>query len=134
VPCEIGAVREEQAMSHDAALAALGDPTRRAIVERLRGGPMSVGRLADDLPVSRPAVSKHLRVLEASRLVTHVRQGTRSLYRIDSAGLDEVRRYVDSFWTDVLSSFADHLGDRSEPDQHRSPTSAPTTTSTRKKR
>jgi DNA-binding transcriptional ArsR family regulator len=94
--------------SSTAALAALGDPTRRAIVERLRSGETAVGRIAADLPVSRPAVSKHLRVLEASRLVTHVRRGNRSLYRIDTAGFQAVREYLDAFWTDALDAFADH--------------------------
>jgi DNA-binding transcriptional ArsR family regulator len=96
-------------MSYETALDALGDPTRRRILERLRSGPVSVGAVADALPVSRPAVSKHLKVLGEAGLVTHVRVGTRSLYRIDTAGLEQVRTYLDGFWTDVLSAFADHI-------------------------
>ncbi len=112
--------------SHSAPLAldALGDPTRRQILELLRPGPSAVGAIAAQLPVSRPAVSKHLKVLGESGLVTHVRSGTRSLYRIDTAGLEAVRRYVDGFWTDVLEAFADHLDQQSTnpaatPDPHK---------------
>ncbi|HSL65954.1 MAG TPA: metalloregulator ArsR/SmtB family transcription factor [Gaiellaceae bacterium] len=85
---------------------ALGDPTRRAILERLRGGTKAVGELADGLPVSRPAVSQHLRVLEAAGLVSARREGTRRLYRLDPGGLDEVRAALDRFWTDALAAFA----------------------------
>ena len=84
---------------------ALGDGTRRLILERLRGGPCAVGELAADLPVSRPAVSQHLRVLKEARLVTERRNGTRRLYRVDTDGLSEVRDYLESFWTDVLAAF-----------------------------
>lgn len=84
---------------------ALGDGTRRQILERLRRGPMAVGELADGLPVSRPAVSQHLRVLKGAGLVTERRDGTRHLYRIDTDGLAEVRDYFESFWTDVLAAF-----------------------------
>ena len=84
---------------------ALGDGTRRQILERLRRGPMAVGELADGLPVSRPAVSQHLRVLKGAGLVTERRDGTRHLYRIDTDGLAEVREYFESFWTDVLAAF-----------------------------
>jgi DNA-binding transcriptional ArsR family regulator len=84
---------------------ALGDGTRRLILERLRGGPRAVGELAADLPVSRPAVSQHLRVLKEAGLVTERRNGTRRLYRVDTDGLAEVRDYLDSFWTDVLAAF-----------------------------
>jgi DNA-binding transcriptional ArsR family regulator len=84
---------------------ALGDGTRRLILERLRGGPRAVGELAAELPVSRPAVSQHLRVLREAGLVTERRNGTRRLYRVDTDGLAEVRDYLDSFWTDVLAAF-----------------------------
>lgn len=84
---------------------ALGDGTRRQILERLRRGPMAVGELAEGLPVSRPAVSQHLRVLKGAGLVTERRDGTRHLYRIDTDGLAEVRDYFESFWTDVLAAF-----------------------------
>jgi DNA-binding transcriptional ArsR family regulator len=85
---------------------ALGDPTRRAILERLRDGAKAVGELAEGLPVSRPAVSQHLRVLEDAGLVVARKQGTRRLYRLDPDGLDELRAALDSFWSDALAAFA----------------------------
>ena len=86
-------------------LDALGDPTRRRIFELLRAGPRSVGELAGDLPVSRPAVSQHLRVLEDARLVTHRKNGTRHLYELDSAGVGVLREWVDGFWNEALARF-----------------------------
>ena len=86
-------------------LDALGDRTRRQIFELLRSGPRSVGELAGDLPVSRPAVSQHLRVLEDARLVTHRRNGTRHLYELDSAGVGVLREWVDGFWNEALARF-----------------------------
>jgi DNA-binding transcriptional ArsR family regulator len=85
--------------------AALADPTRRAVFERLREGPRPVGEIARDLPVSRPAVSQHLRVLKDAGLVTERREGTRRLYRIDPDGLAALRDYFDVFWTDALAAF-----------------------------
>jgi DNA-binding transcriptional ArsR family regulator len=82
---------------------ALGDPTRRAILEQLRQGPSAVGELARLLPVSRPAVSQHLRVLKEAGLVTDERAGTRRLYRADPRGLEELRAYFDRFWGDTLA-------------------------------
>jgi DNA-binding transcriptional ArsR family regulator len=87
------------------AMDALGDRTRRQILERLRRGPMAVGELAAGLPVSRPAVSQHLRILKRAGLVTERRNGTRRLYRVDTDGLAEVRDYFERFWTDVLAAF-----------------------------
>jgi DNA-binding transcriptional ArsR family regulator len=87
------------------ALAALGDPTRRAIFERLRSGPLPVGRLADGLPVSRPAVSQHLRVLKDACLVSERREGTRRIYGVEPAGIRELKLYLDGFWDDVLAAF-----------------------------
>jgi DNA-binding transcriptional ArsR family regulator len=101
-------------MSYQTALDALGDPTRRRILERLRPGPASVGDVAADLPVSRPAVSRHLKVLGEAGLVTHIRVGTRSLYRIDTQGLEAVRTYLDGFWNDVLTAFAAEIDQRQE--------------------
>ena len=92
-------------MAYVHALDALGDPTRRSIFERLRRGSRSVTELADELPVSRPAVSQHLRVLKDAGLVRERRDGTRRLYRIDLDGLGEVRDYFDDFWSDVLAAF-----------------------------
>jgi DNA-binding transcriptional ArsR family regulator len=86
-------------------LDALGDPTRRHIFELLRGGPRSVGELAGDLPVSRPAVSQHLRVLADARPVTHRKNGTRHLYALDSEGVGVLREWVDGFWNEALARF-----------------------------
>ncbi|MGH8824888.1 MAG: ArsR/SmtB family transcription factor [Jiangellaceae bacterium] len=88
-------------------LDALGDPTRRAIVELLAAGPSPVGRLADLLPVSRPAVSQHLRVLKDAGLVRSDAVGTRRLYRLDPRGPAELRAYLDRFWTTALAAFAE---------------------------
>jgi DNA-binding transcriptional ArsR family regulator len=96
-------------------LDALGDPTRRQVFELLRGGPQSVGELARVLPVSRPAVSQHLRVLEDAGLVTHRREGTRHLYEIDAAGVEALRHWVDGFWNEALARFkaaADTRGEK----------------------
>ena len=86
-------------------LDALGDATRRQIFELLRTGPRSVGELAAGLPVSRPAVSQHLRVLEDVGLVTHRRNGTRHLYELDSSGVGVLRDWVDEFWSEALARF-----------------------------
>ena len=84
-------------MSHDRALTVLGDATRRRIFERLRDGPMSVGVLAERLPVSRPAVSQHLKVLKSAGLVAETAVGTRRVYAIRKEGLGAVRDWLDSF-------------------------------------
>ena len=86
-------------------LDALGDPTRRQVFELLRGGPRSVGELAAALPVSRPAVSQHLRVLEGVGLVVHTKHGTRHLYQLDSSGVGVLRDWVDRFWDEALARF-----------------------------
>ena len=86
---------------------ALGDPTRRAIFERLRRGPSAVGALATGLPVSRPAVSQHLRVLKDAGLVTERHEGTRRVYRVDPRGVAALRAYFDEFWNDALAAFAE---------------------------
>jgi DNA-binding transcriptional ArsR family regulator len=91
------------------ALTALGDPTRRAIFEQLRTGPRSVGELAESLPVSRPAVSQHLRVLRAAGLVSDRKDGTRRLYRVAPEGVAELRDYVNGFWDEVLAEFKDKV-------------------------
>lgn len=92
-------------MTYAQAFAALADPTRRTVFERLRKGPRAVGDIAEGLPVSRPAVSQHLKVLKEARLVTAYRDGTRQFYAIDTQGLAAVRDYLDSFWGDALSAF-----------------------------
>ena len=92
-----------------AVLDALGDPTRRAVFERLREGPQPVARLAAGVPVSRPAVSQHLRVLADAGLVTHEKRGRQRLYRIESEGLAQLRDYVESFWAAALDDFKEHV-------------------------
>jgi DNA-binding transcriptional ArsR family regulator len=87
------------------ALDALGDPTRRAIVEQLREGPQAVGELASGLPVSRPAVSQHLKVLKEARLVVDERVGTRRVYQVDPEGLRLLRGYLDHFWDQALAAY-----------------------------
>jgi DNA-binding transcriptional ArsR family regulator len=92
-------------MAYATAMDALGDPTRRAVFERLRRGPRSVGELAEGLPVSRPAVSQHLRVLKEAGLATERREGTRRIYSLDPGGLLELRTYFDQFWDQMLADF-----------------------------
>jgi DNA-binding transcriptional ArsR family regulator len=85
--------------------AALGDPTRRAVLARLRTGPRSVGEIVATLPVSQSAVSQHLRVLREAGLVTDRREGTRRLYQVDLEGLTALRAYVDEYWDEALAAF-----------------------------
>jgi DNA-binding transcriptional ArsR family regulator len=92
-------------MAYAKALQALGDPTRRSVLEQLRGGPRAVGEIAARLPVSRPAVSQHLRVLKEAGLVNERQDGTRRLYRVDPNGLAGLREYLDRFWEEALASF-----------------------------
>ncbi|TMJ96671.1 MAG: winged helix-turn-helix transcriptional regulator [Actinobacteria bacterium] len=92
-------------MAYEEAFTALSDPTRRAVLEQLRDGPRAVGEIARTLPVSRPAVSQHLRVLKEAGLVVDEPHGTRRLYRVDPAGLTEVRAYLEAFWSDALDRF-----------------------------
>jgi DNA-binding transcriptional ArsR family regulator len=87
------------------ALGALGDPTRRIIFERLAKRPRAVGELARGLPISRPAVSQHLAVLKAAGLVTDRADGARRLYRVDLAGVDAIRAWLDQFWDRTLDAF-----------------------------
>ena len=94
---------------------ALGDPTRRRTFELLREGPQSVGALADRLPVSRPAVSQHLRVLKEAGLVRDRRAGTRRLYSVDPSSVAALRAYVDELWTDALRSFKDRAESEGDP-------------------
>jgi DNA-binding transcriptional ArsR family regulator len=92
-------------MAYAQALQALGDPTRRSVLEQLRGGARAVGEIAAELPVSRPAVSQHLRVLKEAGLVTERQDGTRRLYRVDPDGLAALREYLEGFWEEALASF-----------------------------
>ena len=92
-------------MAYADAIQALGDPTRRTVFERLREGPRSVGDLARGLPVSRPAVSQHLRVLKEAGLVRERREGTRNYYSVNGDGLADLREYFEGFWDDALTAF-----------------------------
>jgi DNA-binding transcriptional ArsR family regulator len=93
----------------DGVFDALGDRTRRQMLQLLRGGAMPVGELADKLPVGRPAVSKHLRVLESAGLVEHRSQGTRNLYALAPEGLVGMQQWLAAVWDTALSSFADYV-------------------------
>jgi DNA-binding transcriptional ArsR family regulator len=107
-------------MAYAEAIQALGDPTRRTVFERLREGARSVGDLADGLPVSRPAVSQHLRVLKEAGLVRERREGTRNYYSVDGDGLAELRTYFEGFWDETLAAFKAAAegegGDEDEPE------------------
>ena len=96
-------------MTYGNALLALADPTRRQVLEHLREGPRAVGEIAAEMPVSRPAVSQHLRVLKEAGLVTDEARGTRRVYRIDPNGLGELRHWLDGFWDDALQAFQAHV-------------------------
>jgi DNA-binding transcriptional ArsR family regulator len=93
----------------EAALEALADSTRRAIVAKLRQRPLPVGVIARDLPVSRPAVSSHLRILSDAGLVTHRGVGTRNVYALRPEGFADLRRWLDSLWGDALTAFAAYV-------------------------
>ena len=95
--------------------AALGDPTRRTIFARIAAAPRAVGELADTLPVSRPAVSQHLKILKDARLVLDERAGSRRIYRVNQEGLDQMRAELDSFWNDTLNAYK-RLVEQPDPD------------------
>ena len=92
-------------MAYGAALTVLADPTRRQVFERLRAGPRPVNVLAKGLPVSRPAVSQHLKVLKEAGLVEERSEGVRRIYSVRREGLKELREWLDSFWGDALEAF-----------------------------
>jgi DNA-binding transcriptional ArsR family regulator len=96
-------------MAYANALTALADPTRRRVFERLHSGPASVGDLAAELPVSRPAVSQHLKALKIAGLVTDKPDGARRVYYIDPDGLGELRRWLDQFWDVALEAFKEEV-------------------------
>lgn len=97
-------------MTYESALRALQDSTRRAIIDRLRRRPLSVGELAGDLPVSQPAVSQHLGVLRDAGLVTSWREGRRRIYALRPEGLLPLRAYVEAMWADALAAYAASFG------------------------
>jgi DNA-binding transcriptional ArsR family regulator len=92
-------------MTYGMALSALADPTRRLVFERLKAGPQPVGAIARGLPVSRPAVSQHLKVLKEAGLVTDRPEGTRRVYAVDPQGLGALRGWLDQFWDQALTAF-----------------------------
>jgi len=106
-------------MLHAKALNCLGDPTRRQVFERLRAGPLSVGEIARDMPVSRPAVSRHLALLRKAGLVIDRPVGTRRVYCIDPRGLSAVRAWFDQFWDQALASFQAEVERRIQTDKEK---------------
>jgi DNA-binding transcriptional ArsR family regulator len=95
-------------MAYGKVITALADPTRRAVFERLREGPRPVAAIARGLPVSRPAVSQHLKVLKEAGLVCDEPRGTARIYRIDARGLAELKGWLDGFWDEALARFKDY--------------------------
>jgi DNA-binding transcriptional ArsR family regulator len=104
--------RPEELGDSTLAIEALADPMRRAILERLLGGPLPVKEIASGLPVTRPAVSQHLGVLKRAGLVSEQRQGTFRVYRLEPGGLDALRSYLDNFWSVALAQFAQAASDK----------------------
>jgi DNA-binding transcriptional ArsR family regulator len=96
-------------MAYGSALAVLADPTRRAVLERLRGGPLPVNGVAKGLPVSRPAVSQHLKILKGAGLVTERSEGVRRIYSVRREGLMELRDWLDGFWDEALAAFKNEV-------------------------
>lgn len=90
----------------------MGDTTRRAILGRLQRGAMSVGKLAEEFPISRPAISQHLRILKQAKLVTDHAEGTRRVYAIDPEGIAAMRKYFDQFWGQALDAFKAKVEER----------------------
>jgi DNA-binding transcriptional ArsR family regulator len=108
-------------MAYGNALQCLSDPTRREVFERLRCGPQSVGELARGLPVSRPAVSQHLKALKEAGLVNDEPDGARRIYHIDPQGLGELRRWLDQFWDGALAAFKSEIEKPEEPNGRDTP-------------
>ena len=107
-------------MSIETAFTALADPSRRRVFERLRGGPASVGDLAHGMPISRPAVSQHLKVLREAGLVVSEAHGTRRVYTLDPRGIAALREWLDRFWDEALAAFKIEA-DRKPPRKGKSP-------------
>jgi DNA-binding transcriptional ArsR family regulator len=100
--------------NHSERFAALADPTRREIFERLGRRPLAVGEIAEGMPVSRPAVSQHLKVLKDAGLVTMRTEGTRNVYQIDFRAIASMRAYLDRFWNRALAAFKDAVEKENE--------------------
>jgi len=96
-------------MTYETVINALADNTRRQILEHLRGNPATVSEIAQNQPVSRPAVSQHLRVLHESKLVKVTPRGNRRIYSVNPSGLEELKSYLDTFWSDVLEAYSDEI-------------------------
>ena len=96
------------------AFAALADPTRRQVMERLENGPRAVGEIAAGLPVSRPAISQHLKVLKEAGLVSDTSEGTRRIYRLDPRGIGAMRDWLDAHWAGALDAFAQYVDEQAE--------------------
>jgi len=99
-------------MTYETALFALADPTRRAIFENLKDGPRTVGEIAGEFPVSRAAVSQHLRVLREAGLVSETPDGTKRIYKAEAEGLEALREYLEGYWGDVLGAYASEASKR----------------------
>jgi DNA-binding transcriptional ArsR family regulator len=110
-----------QEAAYERAFAALADPSRRQVFERLRAGPAPVGDIAKGMPVSRPAVSQHLKVLKEAGLVIDRAEGTRRIYAIDPEGIAALRSWLDQFWDDVLVAFAAEVERKSKPRKGKAP-------------
>jgi len=108
-------------MTYQVALTALADPTRRRVLETLKSGPLPVGGIARELPVSRPAVSQHLKVLKEAGLVTDRAEGTRRIYYIDPRGLAALRAYLDQFWDKALAAFQAEVESQSDKERDEKP-------------
>jgi DNA-binding transcriptional ArsR family regulator len=109
-------------MTYESALLALADPTRRQVFEHLRDGPRAVGEIAAEMPVSRPAVSQHLKVLKHAGLVADQAEGTRRVYYIDPNGLGALRAWLDQLWDHALESFkAEVEAPKGTPDESAQP-------------
>ncbi len=105
-------------MTYQLAFTALSDPTRRVVFESLRKGPQTVSELAAQQPVSRPAVSQHLKVLHEAQLVTVKAEGRKRIYSLHPDGIQSLREYIDQFWTDALSAFQDEVNRRKGNNHH----------------
>jgi DNA-binding transcriptional ArsR family regulator len=108
-------------MTNQNAFAALADPTRLKVFERLARGPRAVGELANGLPVSRPAVSQHLKVLKEAGLVTDRAEGARRVYQIDPQGLGQLRAWLDRFWDEALDAFKAEAERKHDEDEEPQP-------------